>query len=78
MSHVENRMRRADHFKLGTFSTNCSSGMSVTRIPERWDASWDSNLALAKLLDELMVATLASLPLTPRSCVNHHQYHQNQ
>ena len=31
---------------------NCSSGMSVTKIPERWDASWDSNLALSKLLDD--------------------------
>ncbi len=52
MAHVENRMRRADHFKLGTFSTNCSGGMSVTKIPERWDASWDSNLAIAQLLDD--------------------------
>lgn len=52
MAHVENRMRRANHFKLGTFSTNCSSGMSVTKIPERWDASWESNLTLARMLDE--------------------------
>lgn len=49
---AENRMRRKDHFKLGTFSTNCSSGMSVTKIPERWDASWESNLALSRLLDD--------------------------
>ena len=52
MPAVENRMRRANHFKLGTFSTNCSGGMSVTKIPERWDASWDSNLALSKMLDD--------------------------
>ncbi len=38
-------------FKLGTFATNCSSGMSVTKIPERWSASWDDNLRLAKMLD---------------------------
>jgi FMNH2-dependent dimethyl sulfone monooxygenase len=49
---VENRLRRSNHFKLGTFSTNCSSGMSVTKIPERWDASWDSNLKLSRLLDD--------------------------
>ena len=52
MAAVENRMLRKNHFKLGTFSTNCSSGMSVTSIPERWDASWDSNLELAGLLDD--------------------------
>lgn len=52
MTPAENRMRRRDHFKLGTFSTNCSSGMSVTKVPERWDASWESNLALSQLLDE--------------------------
>ncbi len=44
-------MARPGHFKLGTFASNCSSGMSVTKIPERWSASWDDNLRLAKMLD---------------------------
>lgn len=39
------------HFKLGTFATNCSSGMSITKVPERWSGSWDDNLALARMLD---------------------------
>lgn len=52
MGDVGNRMFRKNHFKLGTFSTNCSSGMTVTKIPERWDASWKSNLALSQLLDD--------------------------
>lgn len=39
-------------FILGTFASNCSSGMSVTKIPERWDNSWENNLALAHLLDD--------------------------
>lgn len=39
-------------FILGTFASNCSSGMSVTQIPERWDNSWENNLALAHLLDD--------------------------
>lgn len=39
-------------FLLGTFASNCSSGMSVTKIPERWVNSWENNLKLAKLLDE--------------------------
>jgi len=40
-----------DHFKLGTFATNCASGMSITKVPERWSGSWDDNLALARMLD---------------------------
>lgn len=39
-------------FFLGTFASNCSSGMTVTRIPDRWDNSWGNNLRLAKLLDD--------------------------
>ncbi|MDO9525387.1 MAG: LLM class flavin-dependent oxidoreductase, partial [Gemmobacter sp.] len=39
-------------FKLGTFSSNCSSGMTPTKIAERWDASWDNNLKLAQMLDD--------------------------
>ena len=52
MTASPNRMFRDKHFKLGTFSSNCSSGMTVTKIPERWDASWDSNLKLGRLLDD--------------------------
>lgn len=39
------------HFKLGTFASNCSGGMSITKVPERWRSSWDDNLTLAKVLD---------------------------
>jgi alkanesulfonate monooxygenase SsuD/methylene tetrahydromethanopterin reductase-like flavin-dependent oxidoreductase (luciferase family) len=38
--------------KLGFFSSNCSGGMSVTKVPERWVNSWDNNIQLAKLADE--------------------------
>src|SRR5487761_1612842 len=38
--------------KLGIFGPNCSGGLSFTTLPERWDASWEHNLALAKLGDE--------------------------
>jgi alkanesulfonate monooxygenase SsuD/methylene tetrahydromethanopterin reductase-like flavin-dependent oxidoreductase (luciferase family) len=44
-------MLDGDHFRLGTFSTNCSSGMTVTKVPERWVNSWDNNLRLARMLD---------------------------
>lgn len=46
-----NRLFLADHFKLGTFSANCSSGMAVTRVPGRWDNSWDNNRRLVELCD---------------------------
>ena len=52
MTSSPNRMFKTGHFKLGTFSSNCSSGMTVTKIPERWDASWDSNYKLGQLLDD--------------------------
>jgi FMNH2-dependent dimethyl sulfone monooxygenase len=38
--------------KLGTFSANCSSGMSVTKIPERWENSWENNVELAQMCDQ--------------------------
>lgn len=38
--------------KLGFFSPNCSGGMSVTKIPERWVNSWENNIRLAQLADE--------------------------
>ncbi len=41
-----------NHFKLGTFSANCSGGLAVTKVPERWDNSWENNLQMAKMADE--------------------------
>src|SRR5580692_281732 len=40
------------HFLLGTFASNCSGGMTVSKLPERWSASWAENLELARLLDD--------------------------
>ena len=51
MAVSRNRLLDADNFLLGTFASNCSGGMSVTKVPERWDNSWANNLRLAKLLD---------------------------
>lgn len=42
----------AGDFRLGIFSPNCSGGLAVTRIPERWKATWDDNLRLGRLADE--------------------------
>lgn len=51
MTDSRNRMFDAGQFLLGTFASNCSGGMSVTKVPERWVNSWDNNLKLARLLD---------------------------
>lgn len=40
-------------FKLGLFSSNCSSGLAVTKAPDRWKATWDDNLRMAKIADEV-------------------------
>ena len=51
MADSQNRMFLRNHFKLGTFSANCSSGMAVTKVPERWVNSWENNLRLVKMCD---------------------------
>ena len=38
--------------KLGLFSANCSGGFAVTKIDERWDASWDNNEKMAIMADD--------------------------
>ena len=37
---------------LGLFGANCSGGLAVTTVPERWDASWENNQKLACMADE--------------------------
>ena len=39
--------------KLGLFGANCSGGRTYATIPETWVASWENNLRLAQLGDEL-------------------------
>ncbi|MCB1747521.1 MAG: LLM class flavin-dependent oxidoreductase [Gammaproteobacteria bacterium] len=52
MSHrPHSSMFNRNRFKLGLFSPNCSGGMAATTVPERWDASWDNNLALARMAE---------------------------
>lgn len=41
-----------DKFLLGTFSSNCGGGMTVSTLPERWQANWENNLMLGQMLDE--------------------------
>ena len=52
-SHVAKTLLDGADLKLGLFSANCSSGMAVTKIEDRWQATWDDNLRLGRLADEV-------------------------
>ena len=39
--------------KLGFFGPNCSSGRTSATLSERCDASWENNVTLAQLADEV-------------------------
>jgi alkanesulfonate monooxygenase SsuD/methylene tetrahydromethanopterin reductase-like flavin-dependent oxidoreductase (luciferase family) len=52
MARSDTRFFNGNTLKLGIFSANCSGGMAVTNVPERWDASWENNLKLAQAADE--------------------------
>jgi len=45
-------MFNKNKLKLGTFSANCSGGMAVTKVDERWNNDWTNNLDLVKQCDE--------------------------
>ncbi len=44
-------MFNRNRLKLGTFSANCSSGMAVTKIEDRWKNNWKNNIALVQQCD---------------------------
>ena len=48
---VNSMLAANDEFKLGLFAANCSGGLAVSKIPERWDNSWDNNLRMAQMAD---------------------------
>ena len=41
----------SNRLRLGIFGANCSSGLAATTVEERWQATWDNNVALATLAD---------------------------
>jgi alkanesulfonate monooxygenase SsuD/methylene tetrahydromethanopterin reductase-like flavin-dependent oxidoreductase (luciferase family) len=46
-----NDVLKLPHLKLGLFGANVSSGRTYNTAPERWDASWANNVALAQTAD---------------------------
>ena len=45
-------LRGPNPLRLGIFAANCSSGLAITQVPERWQASWKSNERVAQLADD--------------------------
>jgi alkanesulfonate monooxygenase SsuD/methylene tetrahydromethanopterin reductase-like flavin-dependent oxidoreductase (luciferase family) len=45
-------LKRGNRLKLGLFGANVSSGRSYVIAPERWDASWENNVILARMADD--------------------------
>ena len=39
-------------FKLGVFSANADGGLTLTKVPERWQARWEDIVAVAQLADQ--------------------------
>ena len=50
-SRDETRIYNKNRFKLGLFGPNCSGGLSLTKAPERWRATWQDNVTAARLAD---------------------------
>jgi alkanesulfonate monooxygenase SsuD/methylene tetrahydromethanopterin reductase-like flavin-dependent oxidoreductase (luciferase family) len=44
-------MHGPNRFKLGLFSMNSDGGLTLTRVPERWPATWDGIVAAAQMAD---------------------------
>ncbi len=51
MNERNNSIREGNALKLGLFGSNCAGGLAFTSLPERWQATWDQNLALARLAE---------------------------
>lgn len=44
-------MRGPNAFKLGVFSMNADGGLTLTKVPERWPATWPELLRMAQYAD---------------------------
>ncbi len=45
-------MRGPNRFKLGVFSPNSDGGLTLTRVPERWPATWSEIVEVAQMADQ--------------------------
>src|SRR5437763_16395112 len=45
-------LRSGNRLKLGLFGANVSSGRSYITAPERWQATWENQVALARMAED--------------------------
>jgi len=50
-----------NRLRLGLFGANCSSGRTYAALPERWEASWENNLRLAQMGDEIGIECMVPI-----------------
>lgn len=48
---IPHPMHGPNRFKLGVFSANADGGLTVTKVPERWTASWPDVVRAAQIAD---------------------------
>lgn len=48
---MTNPMHGPNKFKLGVFSMNSDGGLALTKVPERWPATWPDIVAAAQMAD---------------------------
>ena len=58
MAYRNDMLVGGNHLRLAMFGANCSSGRSYVTFPERWVASWDNNLALARLAEDVGIEAM--------------------
>ena len=63
MGRSQSLIFNENKLKLGLFALNCSGGMAVTKVAERWDNSWDNNIALARMADVAGIEFLLPIAL---------------
>jgi hypothetical protein len=55
------RPGNGNRLRLGLFGSNCSSGRTYATLPERWGASWENNVRLARLADEMGIEAMVPI-----------------
>jgi alkanesulfonate monooxygenase SsuD/methylene tetrahydromethanopterin reductase-like flavin-dependent oxidoreductase (luciferase family) len=54
-------MVRGNALQLGLFGPNCVSGRTYATLAERWDASWEHNVRLAQLAEEVGIECMVPI-----------------
>jgi alkanesulfonate monooxygenase SsuD/methylene tetrahydromethanopterin reductase-like flavin-dependent oxidoreductase (luciferase family) len=54
-------MGRGNALQLGLFGANCVSGRTYATLAERWDASWENNVSLARLAEEVGIECMVPI-----------------